>query len=313
MWECCYSVEPKSQQTHHPQFTLQSTMPKTIVVTGASRGIGFSTALQLARAGHHVIAAMRNPSASPELAALAGKENLSIQIETMDVDSDQSVTDAFARILAAGPVDVLVNNAGIDRMGAVEELPLAEFRACMETNYFGLIRCSQAVIPSMRQRGSGAIINIASVSGKISVAPMAAYAASKFAVEAFSEALAQELRPFNIRVVIIQPGIIDTYMAHHIGEMEYSKVYPQARRISAMFEASLAAGAGTPELVAAKILEIADSETTQLRHPVGPDAEAFLGWRKSLDDEQWVKWGAQSDADWLKSVKNDFGMDLNLE
>jgi short-subunit dehydrogenase len=166
---------------------------------------------------------------------------------------------------------------------------------------------------SMRERGSGAIINIASVAGKISLAPMAAYSATKFAVEALSEALVQELRPFNIRVSIVQPGIIDTYMAQHIGEMEYSKVYPQARRVGAMFAATLAAGAGTPEIVAAKILEIVDSGTTQLRHPVGPDAEPFLGWRKSLDDEQWVKWGAQSDADWLKSVKADFGMNLKLE
>jgi short-subunit dehydrogenase len=165
----------------------------------------------------------------------------------------------------------------------------------------------------MRERSSGTIVNIASVAGKISLAPMAAYSATKFAVEAFSEALAQELRPFNIRVAIVEPGIIDTYMAHHIGEMEYSTVYPQARRVGAMFEATLAAGAGTPDMVAAKILEIVDSGTTQLRHPVGPDAEAFLGWRKSLDDEAWVAWGAQSDIDWLKSVKTDFGMDLKLE
>jgi NAD(P)-dependent dehydrogenase (short-subunit alcohol dehydrogenase family) len=284
-----------------------------IVVTGASRGIGFATALQLARAGHEVVAAMRNPSGSPELAAQAAKENLSIQIETMDVDSDRSVHEAFTRILGAGPVDALVNNAGIDRTGAVEETPLAEFRACMETNYFGVIRCAQAVIRSMRERGSGAIVNIASVAGKISLAPMAAYSATKFALEALSEALAQELRPFNIRVAIVEPGIIDTYMARHIGEMEYSKVYPQARRVGAMFAATLAAGAGTPEVVAAKVAEIVDSGTWQLRHPVGPDAEPFLGWRKSLDDEGWVKWGAQSDADWLRSVKADFGMDLKLE
>jgi NAD(P)-dependent dehydrogenase (short-subunit alcohol dehydrogenase family) len=114
-----------------------------IVVTGASRGIGFATALQLALAGHQVVAAMRNPSASPQLADLAAKENLSIQIETMDVDSDPSVTNAFTRILAARPVDVHVNNAGIDRTGAVEETPPAEFPACMETNYFGTIRCSR--------------------------------------------------------------------------------------------------------------------------------------------------------------------------
>ncbi len=164
----------------------------------------------------------------------------------------------------------------------------------------------------MRERGSGAIINIASVAGKISLAPMAAYSATKFALEALSEALAQELRPFHIRVAIVEPGIIDTYMAHRIGEMEDSKVYPQARRVRAMFAATLAAGAGKPEVVAEKICEIVDSGTWQLRHPVGPDAEPFLAWRKSLDDEQWVKWGALNDAEWLQAVKADFGMELEL-
>jgi NAD(P)-dependent dehydrogenase (short-subunit alcohol dehydrogenase family) len=142
-----------------------------IVVTGASRGIGLATALQLARAGHCVVAAMRNPPGSPELPRRRLKKNLSIRIETLDVDSDRSVGEAFTRILAAGPVDVLVNNAGIDRTGAVEETPLAEFRACMETNYFGVIRCVQSVIRPMRGRGSGPIINIASVAGKICSRP----------------------------------------------------------------------------------------------------------------------------------------------
>jgi NAD(P)-dependent dehydrogenase (short-subunit alcohol dehydrogenase family) len=230
----------------------------------------------------------------------------------MDVDSDESVAEAFARILADGPVDVLVNNAGIDRTGAIEETPLAEFRACMETNYFGVIRCTQAVIRQMRERGSGTIINVSSVAGKISPSPLAPYSATKFALEALSEALAQELRPFNVRVAIVEPGIIDTQMAHNIGGMEYSKVYPQARRVGAMFAATLAGGAGTPEQVAAKVLEIVDSGTWQLRHPVGPDAEPFLGWRKSLDDENWVRWGAQTDEDWLQAVKREFGMDLRL-
>jgi len=284
-----------------------------MVVTGASRGIGLATALELARAGHEVVATMRNPSRSPELAELAAQENLSIRIETMDVDSDGSVSDAFARIQADGPVDVLVNNAGVERLGAVEETALAEFRACMETNYFGVIRCVQAVVPQMRERRSGLIINIASVAGKISLAPMAAYSATKYALEALSEALAQELRPFNVRVAIVEPGIIDTRMAQNIGGMGDSKVYPQARRVRAMFAAVLAAGAGTPEIVAEKVREIVESGTVQLRHPVGPDAEPFLAWRNSMDDETWVRWGAQSDVDWLQTVKKDFGMDLKLD
>ena len=255
---------------------------------------------------------MRNPAAS-ELGAQAAAEKLSLRIETMDVDSDSSVRDAFTRILAAGPVDALVNNAGIERLGSVEETPLAEFRACMETNYFGVIRCTQAVAKSMRERGSGVIVNIASVAGKISLSPLGAYSATKYALEALSEALAQEMRTFGIRVAIVEPGIIETRMAGNIGDMPHSTVYPQARRVGAMFAASLAAGAGQPDLVAKKIRDIIESGTTKLRHPVGPDADGFLGWRASLNDEAWVEWGAQSDADWLKAVKNDFGMDLKLE
>ncbi len=284
-----------------------------IVITGASRGIGFATALELARAGHEVVATMRNPAASPELAEQAAKDKLSVTIVTMDVDSDESVAAAFATILAAGPVDVLVNNAGVERLGAVEETPLADFRACMETNYFGVIRCIQAVAKSMRERGSGVIVNIASVAGKISISPMAAYSATKYALEALSECLAQEMRPFGVRVAIVEPGIIDTRMAQNIGGKVESKVYPQGPRIAAMFAATLAAGAGQPELVGQKVREIVESGTTQLRHPVGPDAAPFLGWRVSLNDEAWVAWGAQSDADWLKAVKTDFGMDLKLE
>jgi len=283
-----------------------------IVITGASRGIGLAIALELARAGHSVTATMRNPAGSPELADQAAKEKLPIRIETMDVDSDQSVQQAIARILAQAPVDVLVNNAGIERLGPIEETPLADFRTCMETNYFGAIRCIQAVVRPMRERGSGAIINVTSVGGKISMSPMAPYAASKFALEALSEALAQELRAFGVRVAIVEPGIIDTRMARNIEFMRRSKVYPQVRRVAAMFEATMAAGAGQPQVVAQKVREIVESGTWQLRHPVGPDAEPFLGWRGSMNDESWVQWSAQSDSDWLKSVKADFGMDLKL-
>ncbi len=284
-----------------------------IVITGASRGIGLATALELAQAGHQVIATMRDPTGSPELGEQAAKESLPIRIETMDVDSDDSVKQAFGRILAQEPVDVLVNNAGVERTGAIEETPLAHFKTCMETNYFGALRCIQAVIGPMRERGSGTIINVTSVAGKISLSPMAPYSASKFALEALSEALAQELRTFGIRVAIVEPGIIDTRMARNIGHMENSKVYPQLRRCAALFEATIAAGAGQPQVVGQKVREIVESGTWQLRHAVGPDAEPFLGWRASMDDEKWVHWNAQSDSEWLKAVQADFGMDLKLD
>lgn len=272
-----------------------------------------ATALELARAGRQVVATMRNPSGSPELGELAAKENLPIRIEIMDVDSDESVSQAFGRILAYTAVDVLVNNAGVERTGAIEEMPLADFRACMETNYFGAIRCIQAVAGPMRERGSGLIVNVTSISGKISSSPMAAYSASKFALEALSESLAQELSMFGVRVAIVEPGIIDTRMARNIEGMGSSKVYPQLRRFAALFEGAMASAPSQPILVAQKVREIIESETRQLRHPVGPDAKPFLDWRASMNDENWVQWGAQSDADWLKAVKADFGMDLKLD
>jgi NAD(P)-dependent dehydrogenase (short-subunit alcohol dehydrogenase family) len=281
----------------------------TVLVTGSSKGIGFATALAFARAGHKVAAGMRNPARAPELAKIASQEKLPITVYAMDVDGDASVRDAVARVTAElGPIDVLVNNAGIDRMGSIEELPLAEHRAVMETNYFGIIRCIQAVMPAMRQRRSGCIINVASVAGHIAMAPMSAYAASKFAVEALSECLAQEAKPFNVRIAIVEPGIIDTAMATHIGVAQGPSPYPQQLRVAAMFRGVLKTPV-PPSVVGEKILDIVASGTWQLRHPVGPDSEPFLGWRKSMTDAEWVAWGALDNDAWYDRVKADFGID----
>jgi len=131
----------------------------SILVTGTSKGIGMATALVLGRAGHTVYATMRNPSGAPELAQTAAKEGLPIHVSVMDVDSDASVTEAIGAIEKAnGPLDVLVNNAGIGPVGSTEELDLSHSRAVMETNYFGALRCIRAVLPQMRVRKSGCII-----------------------------------------------------------------------------------------------------------------------------------------------------------
>lgn len=284
----------------------------TIVVTGASRGIGMATALVLTRAGHNVIATMRDPAGSPELRQIAATERLPIRIEAMDVDSDASVKDCFSRIHSGADVDALVNNAGVGRLGAVEETPLAEFQRCMETNYFGPLRCIQAVAPRMRASGRGIIVNVTSIAGKVSFAPMAPYAASKFALEALSEALAQEMKPFGVRMAIIEPGIIDTQMARSVEGYPRSAVYPQTRRIAGMFRAALANGAATPEMVGEKIREVIESGCWQLRHAAGPDAQPLMGWRASMSDEQWADWGALEDDAWIAAMKRDFGMDITL-
>ena len=281
----------------------------TVLITGSSTGIGFASALAFGRAGHTVAATMRNPARAPELANVAARERLPITVLAMDVDSDSSVSESIGRIgETIGGIDVLVNNAGIERMGSVEQLPLTDFRAVMETNYFGVIRCVQAVLPAMRSRQSGCIINIASVAGQIAMSPMASYTASKYALEALSECLAQEVKPFGIRVAIVEPGIIDTAMARNIGTPDAPSIYPQRHRTAGLFAASLANPA-PPSLVAERVLEIATSGTWQLRHPVGPDAAPFLGWRRQMSDEAWVDFGALNDDAWYDRVKADFGLD----
>ena len=284
----------------------------SILVTGTSKGIGLATALILGRAGHTVYATMRDPKRAPELAQLAKKEGLPITVSAMDVDSDRSVTAAIGAIIKKkGPLDVLVNNAGIERRGSTEELGLAEVRAVMETNFFGALRCIRAVMPSMRTRKSGYIINVTSVSGRISSAPLGAYAASKFALEALSEALAQEAKMFNIKVAIIQPGIIDTAMAQRIGDAPEISAYPHTRRMAGLFTAALKTPT-PPTMVGQKIRELIESDTWQLRHPVGDTAAPFLQWRAAMSDEQWVTWGSADDDTWYQGVERDFGLNARL-
>jgi NAD(P)-dependent dehydrogenase (short-subunit alcohol dehydrogenase family) len=280
----------------------------SVLITGTSTGLGLATALTLGRAGHQVYATMRDPSRSPELVQKTAQEKLPIKISVMDVDSDTSVKTAIAAIQKeAGHIDVLVNNAGVERNGSIEELPLSEFRAVMETNYFGVIRCIQALVPSMRQRRSGCIINVASVAGHIANSPLAPYTASKFALEALSEVLAGEMKTFNVRVAIVEPGIIDTPMARRLEEPSHKSPYAQQKRFAHLFAASLKQP-GQPSIVADKVLEIIDSGTWQLRHPVGPDALPLLGWRKSMTDEEWVDLNAADDDTWYTRVERDFGM-----
>lgn len=284
----------------------------SVLVTGTSKGIGMATAIVLGRAGHTVFATMRDPHGAPELARTAASEGLPIHVSAMDVDSDASVTESIrATEEANGPVEVLVNNAGIERRGSTEEMPLSDFRAVMETNYFGALRCIQAVLPRMRERRSGCIINVTSVAGRISASPLGAYSASKFALEALSEALAQEVSAFNIRVAVVQPGIIDTAMAQSLGSRPAASHYPNARRMAGLFTAALG-NPTSPSIVAQKIRDIIESGTRQLRHPAGPDAEPFLQWRASMNDEQWVGWGAADDDTWYQSVERDFGLDARL-
>jgi len=285
----------------------------SVLITGTSKGIGFDAALAFGRAGHKVHATMRRPAQSPALADTAAREKLPITVSTMDVDSDESVRDGIAAIQKDhGPIDMLVNNAGVERAGSVEELPLADFRAVMETNYFGAIRCIQEVAPQMRERRSGCIINVTSVAGRITNPPLSPYTASKWALEALSEALAAEMKTFNVRVAVVEPGIIDTAMARRIGNRPSGSAYRQQARFASLFEASLK-NPVPPSVVAQKIKEIAESGTWQLRHPVGPDAVPLLQWRNQMTDEEWVDLHASDDETWHRRMGSDLGLDTKPE
>jgi NAD(P)-dependent dehydrogenase (short-subunit alcohol dehydrogenase family) len=282
----------------------------SVLITGTSSGIGRATALAFGRAGHRVHATMRDPGRGGELRKIVEQEQLPVSISALDVDSDSSVRDAISRIIReSGPIDVLVNNAGIAPIGSVEETPLSVFRSVMETNYFGVIRCIQAVLPSMRERRSGCIINVSSISGRIAMSPMTPYHATKFALEGLSEGLAQEVKPFNIRVAVVEPGIIDTPAARLIADHQSQSLYPQEQRVAALFTATFQTERPA-SIIAEKVLEVAESGSWQLRHPAGPDAVPFLDWRKSLSDEEWVAWGALDDEAWYERMKTDFAMDL---
>lgn len=280
---------------------------KLALITGTSKGIGLETALSFGKAGYKVIATMRNPEKASAFKQKIKTESLDIDIYKMDVDSDASVKQCMDAIIQKySTVDVLVNNAGIERHGSIEELSIDDFQAVMNTNYLGVLRCTKALLPQMRQNKNGCIINVASVAGHISNSPLGAYAASKFALEAVSEALAQEVKPFNIKVAIIEPGIINTDMASDIS-VDDTSIYPHSKRQAGLFAAALKTPT-PPTLVADKILEVAESKNWKLRHPVGPDAEPFIAWRASMSDEQWVDWNAANDEDWYKSVEQDFGL-----
>lgn len=281
-----------------------------ILVTGCSRGIGYDTALLLARSGHEVVATLRNPGAC-DLAKIAAEERLPLTLEALDVVDDASVAAVFGK--HADSLDALVNNAGIYSINAVEDESIERFQQVMQTNFFGAVRCVKQVLPGMRKRRSGCIVNVTSIAGRVAFFGQAAYTASKFALESFSESLAQEVAGHGIRVALVEPGIIDTAMATtSLPQYSPDTIYPHGRRVHAFFR-----NPDKPEapadLVSRKIREVIESDDARLRHPVGPDMLPLLGWRLSISDERWIRIGSlASDADYNRAVLADAGVDLHL-
>ena len=228
----------------------------------------------------------------------------------LDVDNDASVANGIAAIVSwQGPVDILVNNAGIPASGAIEETSIDLFRSVMETNFFGGLRCIKGLVTSMRERRKGTIINVTSAAGRVAVPPQAAYASSKWAFEALSEILAQELKAFNVRVAIVEPGVIATPIFGKVAPLIEDSPYPHARRIGALFAASLA-NPTPPEVVARCILDIVDGDSWQLRHLIA--AQAIIERRQRKTDEEIIAEAAQSDEEFKARVKRERGLEIKL-
>ena len=277
----------------------------TALITGTSTGIGLETALHFARQGYRVFAGARNPDAV--------EKHPNIVAVKLDVDRDEPVREAVERVKEeAGAIDVLVNNAGIGFGGAVEYVPLEKVRAGFETNFFGAVRMMQAVLPSMRKRRSGAIVNVTSIMGHVTLGCHAFYAATKFALAAVSESLAIEVKPFGIRVAIIEPGVIVTPIWSK-GEALMPKGHPYGLamgRLWRMFEAQLAGGT-LPGEVARAIWEAVHTDEPKLRYAVGADAEVMAAARDRLSATEWAELQSEPDEEkFLTRAKDVYGADL---
>ena len=285
---------------------------KTALITGTSTGIGLTTAVHLARNGYRVFAGMRNTAKREALDEAAA--GLPVTIVEMDVTNDDSVQQAVESAGGANAIDVLVNNAGMGGATPLELTPMEEHQRMFDTNYFGAIRCIQAVLPSMRERQSGCIVNITSMEGLVAIPDQIAYSASKWALECAGEALAHEVCRFGIRVVNVEPGVIMTKIFENSAPMtRFDRTSPYVdimRRNGKMFAAGFRA-ATQPELVAETILEAIESETYQLRWPVGDDAKGLWEGRKAMSDEAFVAMGgALSDDEYNALYLKHFGIEL---
>ncbi|MGA9276887.1 SDR family oxidoreductase [Ilumatobacter sp.] len=266
------------------------------LVTGASTGIGFATALRLATEGHEVHASVRSLESGQAL--LDASTDLDLALVVMDVDDDDSVSVALDRLQAEhGPIDVLINNAGIAAGHSIEETSVSEFQRVMNTNTWGTLRCIHAVLPSMRDRSAGHIVNVTSLAGRVAIAGHGAYATSKFAAEALTEVLAAETKPFGIRVTLIEPGVIMTpIFAKGMQDPENPDTpYIGGRRLGEFFASALMGSPGTPDMVAEVIWRAITADAPELRHVVGDDAVCLVGRRLDLTDEEWI--AGQSDPD----------------
>jgi NAD(P)-dependent dehydrogenase (short-subunit alcohol dehydrogenase family) len=280
------------------------------LITGTSTGIGLATALHFARQGHDVWAGVRNPPAATDLRAAIDKERLPVRIVGLDVDDEGSVQRGVGEVLdKSGRIDVLVNNAGIGGGGPIEDVPVDWVKTLFETNYFGVLRVTRAVLPGMRERRAGAIVNVSSIAGRLAVAGHGHYSAVKHALEAMSEVLAQEVVRFGIRVAIVEPGVVVTPIFSKAKRWNdpASPYFDHVRRLLLLYQKQMP-HAAQPADAAQIIYEAATSSSPRLRWLVGEDAKLLVAGRQRQTDEEYVAGGrVMSEEEFLNEARRRYG------
>jgi len=284
------------------------------VVTGANSGIGRPTAIHLASKGLKVYGTVREVSRATKLQGMAADAGVSVELVEMDVASDESVRKGLGQVLdAEGRVDLLVNNAGVGGNAVTEECPPQLYLDVMNVNLCGAVRCIQAVLPGMRERGSGCIVNITSIAGRVAALAQSPYYASKFAFEALSEGLAQEVAPFGVRVAIIEPGITKSAIfAKNVDAPNQSGAYdPHYRRLFQFYAAGLAE-ATDPFEVAEVIYRAFTTDSPQLRYVTSWGGQEMIEGRSNMSDEDWVALGmTDDDSEYYQRFKDAFDLDIS--
>jgi NAD(P)-dependent dehydrogenase (short-subunit alcohol dehydrogenase family) len=274
------------------------------VVTGSSSGIGLAASLALAKNGYVTYATMRNLAKQDSIQSVAEKEHLPVRTVQLDVTDENSVKNAIQWILSeSGRIDLLVNNAGYGMTGAFEDIGMDEIKSLYETNVFGVIRVTQAVLPIMRKQGSGRIINISSGAGRIGYPGGSAYVSSKFALEGLSESMAFEVEQFGIKTVLVEPGFIRTNFAENIVTAKkaqdpnspYSQTMMQMK--SSSHRRRMIENAPDADLVASVIVEAATAKEPNLRYLAGKDVQQMVAAKKSMSDEEFQNMIRQSVRD----------------
>lgn len=262
-------------------------MKQTILITGSSTGIGKASAQHFQRQGWNVIATMRTPEQGAELAALPN-----VLVTRLDMQDSASIKSAVAAgIERFGKTDVLLNNAGYGAYGLLEATPMDKVVRQFQVNVIGLLETTQAVLPHMRANGSGTVINISSIGGKMTFPLGSLYHGTKFAVEGLSEALHFELAAVGIRVKIVEPGLVKTDFAGRSFDFNNDEKLTEYQPFVTKFMARMGAmgkGGATPESVAEVIFGAATDGTDQLRYTAGADAAEFIKNRKAADDATFI-------------------------